>query len=106
MVTGSYQDRPVAIKTLNKNASNNAENFRSLLGELKVISYLGSHPNLVKLIGAITENVRGREVYLIFEYYSNGNAQKFVRSHRDTFIDLLAGQVSSYPFGGTRMISM
>ena len=97
VITGMYDKKQVAIKMLNKDGNDIAKNFRSLLAELKVMSYLGKHPHLVRMIGAITENISDGEVYLIFEYFSNGNVRKFMRSHRDTFVDLLADQVFSKP---------
>ena len=75
---------------LKSNANSNPDYLRSLLGELKVMSYLGSHSNLVGLVGSIMENIKGGEAYLIFEYCSHGNVQSFVRSHVDSFLDLLA----------------
>ena len=90
VVKGEYHGGPVAIKMLKNNGSQSAEYLRSLLGELKVMSYLGSHPNLVGLVGAITKDIKKGEAYLIFEYCSNGNAHKYVRNHRDSFVDLLA----------------
>ena len=108
VLKGSYKGSPVAIKMLKNNSSKNADYLRSLLGELKVMSYLGSHPNLVELIGATTRNIKGGEVYRIFEYCSNGNAHKFVRNHRNNFVDLLAGQAGGtgslfpVPLGTTR----
>ena len=95
MVKGTYGGREVAIKMLKNNASQSAEYLKSLLGELKVMSYLGSHPNLVGLVGAITKNIKGGEVYLVFEYCANGNAHKFVRSHRDNFVDVFAPRATS-----------
>ena len=90
MVEGIYEGNPIAIKMLNKiNVTSSAEYFKSLLGELKVMSYLGNHPNLVALVGAITANMKEGEVFLIFEFCSKGNAHKFVRNHRDSFVDLL-----------------
>ena len=80
---------------LKNNADNSADYLRSLLGELKVMSYLGSHPNLVALIGAVTENIEGGEAHLILEYCSHGNVQSFVRSNADNFVDLLAGPADS-----------
>ena len=78
----------MAIKMLKNNSTSNSEYLRSLLGELKVMSYLGNHHNLVTLIGAMTEKIKDGEVHLIFEYCSHGNAQKFVRSHQDNFVDM------------------
>ena len=88
VVKGTHRGSQVAIKMLKRNASSNVDCLRSLLGELKVMTCLGSHPNLVGLIGAITTKVKRGEVYLIFEYCYNGNAHKFVRRHRDNFVDL------------------
>ena len=94
VVKGAYQGRDVAIKMVKNNVSNNADHLKSLLGELKVMSYLGSHTNLVGIIGAITRNIKGGEFYLIFEYCSHGNAHKFITSHRDDFVDMFAGQIA------------
>ena len=105
MVKGTFRGVEVAIKMLKNNtADNNADYLRSLLAELKVMSYLGQHPNLVRLIGAITENVKGGEVYLLLEYCSNGNVHSFLRHNSHIFVDLLAGQVSPNP-GDTQRIS-
>jgi serine/threonine protein kinase len=43
---------PVAIKTLKPNAD--MMYFKSLLSELKVITFIGEHENIVKCIGACT----------------------------------------------------
>ena len=102
VIKGAYRGSQVAIKMLKNNANSNAEYLRSLLGELKVMSFLSDHPNLVGLIGAITTNVKGGEVYLIFEYCSNGNAHNFVRSHRDTFVNLFTRKVPSNPRASRR----
>ena len=99
VVKGTYRGTQVAIKMLKNNPNRNVEYLRSLLGELKVMSYLGSHPNLVGLIGAITSNIKGGEVYLIFEYCSKGNAHKFVRDHRETFVNMIASQLPSHARG-------
>ena len=102
VVKGTYHERPVAIKMLKSNASSNADYLRSLLGELKVMSYLGSHPNLVGLVGAVTRDIKKGEAYLIFEYCSNGNAHKFVRRHRDNFVNLLTPQAICNSVGARR----
>jgi len=60
---GTYQQEQIAVKTLKKGAEK--EYLISLLSELKVMIYLGQHPNLVTLIGAFTEQLRqgARELY-------------------------------------------
>ena len=102
VIKGAYQGRSVAIKMLKNNANQSADYLRSLLGELKVMSYLGSHPYLVGLIGSITANIKGGEVYLLFEFCSNGNVHSYVRGHRDNFVDMLAGQATSKTLGISR----
>ena len=102
VVKGTYRGSQVAIKMLKRKASSNADYLRSLLGELKVMSYLGSHSNLVGLVGAVTRDIKKGEVYLIFEYCSNGNAHNFVRRHRDNFLDLLTHQSVPNPLGTRR----
>ena len=89
VVKGTHQGNHVAIKMLKNDANSNADCLRSLLGELKVMSYLGSHPNLVGLIGAVTKKIKEGETYLILEYCSHGNALKFVKDRRDTFLNML-----------------
>jgi len=46
----------VAIKTTK--SSNNAQYIRNLLSELKVMIYIGEHPNIVRLVGANTDDIR------------------------------------------------
>ena len=91
MIKGVYKGRPVAIKMIKCSARNNVEYLRCLLGELKVMSYLGHHANLVELVGAITAYIKLGEVYIVTEFCSNGNVQNFLRTHRDAFVDLTTG---------------
>ena len=46
----------VAVKTLNPFTSKDV--LKSLMSELKIMSHLGSHPNIVNLLGAITTNIQ------------------------------------------------
>lgn len=80
-----------------QNGVRDADYLMPLLGELKDMSFLGIHHNVLALVGAITEKVRGGEVYLIFEYCPHGNIQNFLRSHKDNFVDLLSGLTPSGP---------
>ena len=99
MVKGGYRGSPVAIKMAKSSARSNVDYLRSLLGELKVMSYMGQHPNLVQLIGAITVNIKHGEVYIVTEYCANGNAQKFVRGRRDAFVNLVDAEATAEPMG-------
>jgi serine/threonine protein kinase len=54
------------------------EDFKILLCELKIQAYLGEHPNVLRFLGAVTENIKQREVYMVLEYCPNGNIQEFL----------------------------
>jgi hypothetical protein len=32
--------------------------FKTLLSEVKIMAYIGKHPNIVTLVGACTQNIR------------------------------------------------
>ncbi|KAG8136847.1 hypothetical protein E2320_005410 [Naja naja] len=54
----------------------------ALMSELKMMIHIGSHENIVNLLGACTKS---RPVYLIFEYCCYGDLLNYLRSKRDTF---------------------
>ena len=49
------QETIVAVKMLKNGADD--ELVRALVAELKIMIYLGPHPNVVDLLGAVTENI-------------------------------------------------
>ncbi|XP_062867496.1 macrophage colony-stimulating factor 1 receptor isoform X2 [Trichomycterus rosablanca] len=64
----------VAVKMLKPSA--HLEEKEALMCELKILSHLGSHANIVNLLGACT---RGGPVLLITEYCSHGDLLNFLR---------------------------
>ncbi|XP_025021627.1 receptor-type tyrosine-protein kinase FLT3 [Python bivittatus] len=54
----------------------------ALMSELKMMVHIGSHENIVNLLGACTKS---GPVYLIFEYCCYGDLLNYLRSKRDTF---------------------
>jgi FMS-like tyrosine kinase 1 len=74
----------VAIKTLQQNAD--ITNFKALLIELKIMSFIGRHPYIVNLLGACTTDIRKREVFIIVEFCENGSLEKFLKNHRGDFV--------------------
>ncbi|XP_013923809.1 PREDICTED: receptor-type tyrosine-protein kinase FLT3-like, partial [Thamnophis sirtalis] len=54
----------------------------ALMSELKMMIHIGSHENIVNLLGACTKS---GPVYLIFEYCCYGDLLNYLRSKRDTF---------------------
>ncbi|CAH2070984.1 unnamed protein product, partial [Iphiclides podalirius] len=76
-IDGKKGEQTVAVKTLKENAS---EKERSdLLQELIVMKNLGTHPNVVRLIGCCTEK---EPTLVIMEYVSLGKLQQFLRESR------------------------
>lgn len=75
----------VAVKTLKAFPDENA--FNVLSSELKILSNLGTHLNIVNLLGAVTKKIAYRDLKLILEYCSLGNLQTFLKVNRINFED-------------------
>ncbi|OXA58405.1 vascular endothelial growth factor receptor 1 isoform X2 [Folsomia candida] len=86
VVQGRYKGNTVAVKTIRHTMD--IKYFKALLAELKILQYLGYHPNIVNLLGASTTNMRKMEVLLLLDYCENGNLVKFLRACRPCFRDL------------------
>uniref|UniRef100_A0A8C6M5M8 Mast/stem cell growth factor receptor Kit n=1 Tax=Nothobranchius furzeri TaxID=105023 RepID=A0A8C6M5M8_NOTFU len=70
----------VAVKMLKSSA--HATEKEALMSELKVLSYLGNHINIVNLLGACTV---GGPTLVITEYCCFGDLLNFLRRKRDSF---------------------
>ena len=57
------------------------------MAELKIMSHIGKHLNIVNLLGACTTSLNKRELLLIVEYCRFGNIQKYLMVHRNHYID-------------------
>ncbi|XP_049645917.1 mast/stem cell growth factor receptor Kit [Suncus etruscus] len=71
----------VAVKMLKPSA--HLTEREALMSELKVLSYLGNHMNIVNLLGACTI---GGPTLVITEYCCYGDLLNFLRRKRDSFI--------------------
>ncbi|XP_077427820.1 KIT proto-oncogene, receptor tyrosine kinase b isoform X2 [Vanacampus margaritifer] len=71
----------VAVKMLKPNA--HATEKEALMSELKVLSYLGNHMNIVNLLGACTV---GGPILVITEYCCYGDLLNFLRRKRESFL--------------------
>uniref|UniRef100_A0A3B4YP85 Mast/stem cell growth factor receptor Kit n=1 Tax=Seriola lalandi dorsalis TaxID=1841481 RepID=A0A3B4YP85_SERLL len=74
----------VAVKML-KNA--HATEKEALMSELKVLSYLGNHVNIVNLLGACTIG----PILVITEYCCYGDLLNFLRRKRNSFLNSQVG---------------
>ncbi|XP_051232791.1 mast/stem cell growth factor receptor kita isoform X2 [Dicentrarchus labrax] len=71
----------VAVKMLKTSAHSTEK--EALMSELKVLSYLGNHMNIVNLLGACTV---GGPTLVITEYCCFGDLLNFLRRKRESFI--------------------
>ncbi|XP_014404018.1 PREDICTED: receptor-type tyrosine-protein kinase FLT3 [Myotis brandtii] len=70
----------VAVKMLKEKADSSER--EALMSELKMMTQLGNHENIVNLLGACTQS---GPVYLIFEYCCYGDLLNYLRSKREKF---------------------
>ncbi|XP_051993223.1 mast/stem cell growth factor receptor kita-like [Xyrauchen texanus] len=76
----------VAVKMLKSSA--HLTEKEALMSELKVLSYLGNHINIVNLLGACTV---GGPTLVITEYCCHGDLLNFLRRKRDAFFSSKTG---------------
>ncbi|XP_035700554.1 uncharacterized protein LOC110844319 isoform X2 [Folsomia candida] len=81
---------PIAFKS--SDSSNSILDIKNFLSEIKIMSYIGHHENIVCLIGAYTEKLERGIVNLALEYCVLGSLDKFLlgkgqyASHESTSI--------------------
>ncbi|KAK4029982.1 hypothetical protein OUZ56_022939 [Daphnia magna] len=61
----------------------------ALIRELKILNYLGSHLNVVNLLGACTKDIIKGELLVIIDYCRYGNLQSYLIKQRNTFVNQL-----------------
>ncbi|MED6287095.1 Macrophage colony-stimulating factor 1 receptor 1 [Characodon lateralis] len=74
----------VAVKMLKARA--HSDEREALISELKILSHLGHHKNIVNLLGACTY---GGPVLVITEYCSLGDLLNFLRQKAETFVNFI-----------------
>ncbi|XP_052610496.1 LOW QUALITY PROTEIN: vascular endothelial growth factor receptor 1 [Peromyscus californicus insignis] len=73
--------RTVAVKMLKEGAT--ASEYKALMTELKILTHIGHHLNVVNLLGACTK--QGGPLMVIVEYCKYGNLSNYLKSKRDFF---------------------
>ena len=58
--------------------------YKDLASEIKILIHVGSHDNIVNLLGACTKN---GTLYAIMEYCPHGNLVDFLRPRREIFVN-------------------
>lgn len=74
--------KTVAVKMLKEGATDNE--YMALMSELKILSHIGHHLNVVNLLGACTKP--GGPLMVIVEYCRFGNLSTYLRSKRNDFV--------------------
>jgi len=80
--------RIVAVKTVLSQTSSIVP-LEALVNELKLLIHLGSHLNIVNLLGACTKKISKGDLLVMFEYCRHGNLRNYLISQRKNFINLL-----------------
>uniref|UniRef100_A0A8C4XCN2 receptor protein-tyrosine kinase n=1 Tax=Erpetoichthys calabaricus TaxID=27687 RepID=A0A8C4XCN2_ERPCA len=78
---GQNESVKVAVKMLKPTA--HSDEKEALMSELKILSHLGHHKNIVNLLGACTH---GGPVLVITEYCSYGDLLNFLRQKSENFL--------------------
>ncbi|KAK5979704.1 hypothetical protein GCK32_009566, partial [Trichostrongylus colubriformis] len=89
-VTDSMAEKvrlPVAVK--GPLVGTNVQHQKMLADELKIMCAIGKHPNILALIGAITKNMKGGELYVVVELCDNGSLKEYLLKHKNKFINEL-----------------
>ena len=77
--------KTVAVKMVRSEA--NIAAMEALIGELKILIYLGSHLNVVNLLGACTKQMYKGIVRFFFSKHVASSLKNFVGPFRRTFSD-------------------
>lgn len=67
----------VALKMAKSDCPKNA--LKGLLSEIKILTYLGKHPNIVSIQGAYTAEILNGIVYVATELCSLGSLENYLR---------------------------
>ncbi|KAM3934873.1 receptor-type tyrosine-protein kinase FLT3 [Leptodactylus fuscus] len=76
----SGESLQVAVKMLKENPDTAEKD--ALMSELKMMTQVGHHDNIVNLLGACTTS---GPIYLIFEYCPHGDLLNYLKGRRDSF---------------------
>lgn len=74
----------VAVKMVRSQTDTTA--LEGLISELKILNHLGSHINILNLLGACTKAINRGEIFVIVEYCCFGNLRSYLINHRETFV--------------------
>ena len=79
------QQTKVAVKQVKDLMRSDEDQINSIILELKIMSNLKMHPNLVNLLGACTSRLEYNEIYLLLEFCPYGDLKHFLVENRSKF---------------------
>ncbi|XP_035702908.1 uncharacterized protein LOC118434171 isoform X2 [Folsomia candida] len=87
VVKGKVEGIPevVAVKTIKPRCEVNQ--FKGFMSELKIMIYIGKHPFVVGLIGAHTDKIKEKIMYIVVEYCANGSLDKFLLKKKNRYVN-------------------
>ncbi|CAL8118447.1 unnamed protein product [Orchesella dallaii] len=77
---------PVAFKMTRPDCPVSA--LRGLLSEIKILSHLGKHDNIVSICGAYTTELENGIVYVATELCSNSSLEKYLRINKTSYANI------------------
>ncbi|CAL8132399.1 unnamed protein product [Orchesella dallaii] len=77
---GSAKGKEAAIKKPNQDCPKGT--FKTILTEIKVMCYIGMHPNIVGFFGAYTKEINKGILFVATEYCSNGSLESYLRKKK------------------------
>ena len=84
-LTSAMSHTTVAIKSIQE--TGNSNDLRDLLNEIKLMSHISPHLNLVSMIGACTSELQENgELWLIIEYCEHGELKTFLRDNKERLL--------------------
>eukprot|EP00092_Neocalanus_flemingeri_P018983 GFUD01020568.1.p1 GENE.GFUD01020568.1~~GFUD01020568.1.p1 ORF type:complete len:1219 (+),score=261.45 GFUD01020568.1:10-3666(+) len=95
-LTGPDSKTEVAVKTTNKKT--NEDHLKSLMSELKMLQLLGSHTNILGLVGACTSKMDQRDMFLVLEYCHHGSLKNYLYKNRDSFVNEVGQKLDDQEF--------
>jgi serine/threonine protein kinase len=84
------------VKCLQWKIGSELESLRSFLDEIHIMNSIQDHTFIVRLIGSSTERIKFGTVCLFMEYCALGSLERFLRSNRDAFNDLVSKELDCF----------
>lgn len=79
VIRGSIKGYPGPVAFKCTTASSTVTDVKAIMSEIKILSYIGQHVNVLCILGAHTRKIERGIVYVALEYCSLGSLESFLR---------------------------